>query len=294
MAALWDYMGACTARGAASERTKAAYGAAIGLFLGWCQGRGLDPVDARERDIEDWRAHLLAEGAAAGTVMLRLSAVRTLYRALARADRVASNPAEYVKSPKPEAAPVDQAMRKHIMPEVFMAVLGKIEDDARGRRDRAMLLTMFLLGLRVSEVAGLDWADWKGETVSFRAKGGQARELALPEVVQAAFKSLQEGTPEAAGAMFTGDGGRFTVRGVQKMVAARLRAGGLVPAGRGARSPHALRHSCGNNGAIAGCSPFAIQDQLGHSSQRTTGIYTRVAARYLGAPSMAIAKGMGI
>ncbi|MFA7662858.1 MAG: hypothetical protein WCX88_02985 [Patescibacteria group bacterium] len=45
---------------------------------------------------------------------------------------------------------------------------------------------------------------------------------------------------------------------------------------------------------MGGSSPYAIQDQLGHASQRTTAIYTRVAGRFLEAPSLVIARAMGI
>lgn len=283
MAALWAYIGACTARGAASENTKAAYGAAIGRFLDWCAGRGLEPCAAKPRDIEDWRAQLLSTGESAGTVMLRLSAVRTLFKALCRAGRCASNPAEYVKSPRPDTAPVDAVMGKIVFPDQMMVVLGKLGDDYRGRRDRVILLTMYLLGLRVSEVAGLAWEDWTGDTIKFRAKGAQARELSAPEALKQGLAALR--MAESAGPMFLG----LTVRGIQKMVAARMAAAGLAE-----RSPHALRHSCATAAAIGGSSPYAIQDQLGHASQRTTAIYTRVAGRFLEAPSLVVARAMGI
>ena len=281
-------MGACTARGAASERTKLAYGYSIGRFLDWCAGRGLEPVDAQRRDIEDWRAELLGTGESAGTVMLRLSAIRTLFKALCRAGMCQANPAEYVKSPRPETAPVDAVMRKIVFPDQMVVVLGKLGDDYRGRRDRVILLAMYLLGLRVSEAAGLTWGDWTGDTIKFRAKGGQERELSVPEALKAALAGLREAAGGAwapGGPMFAGLG----VRGVQKMVGVRLAAAGLA-----GRSPHALRHSCATTAAIGGASPFAIQDQLGHASQRTTGIYTRVAGRFLEAPSLVVARAMGI
>jgi len=288
LAALWEYMGACTARGAASERTKAAYGAAIGLFLAWCHSHQLQPVAAQRRDIEDWRAARIAAGDAPGTVQLRLSAVRTLYKALARAGRVDSNPAEHVKSPKAKEATVDAVMRKIVFPDQMIIVLGKLGADARADRDRAILLTLYLLGLRVSEVQQLNWTDWHGDTLAFTAKGGLARELSLPEGLKVVLAKLRGDSTEP-GPMFIGDGGRFTVRGIQKMVEARLRAGGQE-----GRSPHAMRHSCATAAAIAGSSAFAIQDQLGHASQRTTAIYTRVAGRFLEAPSLAVARGLGI
>lgn len=286
--ALLEYIGSCTARGAASARTKAAYGTAINIFMEWCRERALDPRQAQMKDIENWRGDMLAAGNSAGTVMLRLSAIRTLYKALRRAGGYTGNPAEYVKSPRPTIAPVDAVMRKIIFPDQMIVVLGKLEDDYRSRRDRVILLTLYLLGLRVSEVAGLSWEDWKGNTLAFRAKGGLARELSVPEALKTAFANLR-GESTEPGPVFLGDGGRLTVRGIQKMVGTRLRAAGLDGG-----SPHALRHSCATAAAIGGSSPFAIQDQLGHASQRTTAIYTQVAGRFLEAPSLVVARALGM
>lgn len=251
--ALLEYIGSCTARGSASARTKAAYGTAIDIFMEWCREHALDPRQAQMKDIENWRGDMLAAGSSAGTVMLRLSAIRTLYKALRRAGGHTGNPAEYVKSPRPTVAPVDAVMRKIIFPDQMIVVLGKLEDDYRGRRDRVILLTLYLLGLRVSEVAGLSWEDWKGDTLAFRAKGGLARELSIPEALKLALANLRTFQPEP-GPIFLGVGGRLTVRAIQKMVAARLEAAGLQRL-----SPHAMRHSCATVAAIGAASPYAIQ-----------------------------------
>lgn len=287
------YIGSCTARGAASPNTRAAYQTGIANYLEWCRKRDLDPRLARREDIETWRGDMLAAGSSAGTVMLRLAAARTLYKAMQRAAMRPDNPAEYVKSPRPTEAPVDRVMRKIVLPEQMAAVLAKFGADYRDRRDRVIIMTLYLLGLRVSEVVGLDWDHWTGETLEFIAKGHQQRSLTVPEPLKEAFACLKAMT-SFEGPMFCAKGGRISVRGVQKMVNTRLAAAGLLNTGRGTRSPHAMRHSCASAAAISGANSYAIQDQLGHASQRTTSIYTRVAGRFHDAPSMVIAKAMGI
>ncbi len=286
------YIGACTARGAASPNTIAAYRTGIEAHLRWCAGRRVDPRICARADIENWRGDMLASGASAGTVMLRLAAARTLYKALQRAGIRPDNPAEYVKSPRADEAPVDRVMRKIVLPEKMAAVLSAFGMDYRDRRDRVIILTLYLLGLRVSEVAGLNWNHWQGETLEFTAKGRQKRSLTVPEPLKEAFTSLKSMT-SWEGPMFCAKGGRMSIRGIQKMVNTRLEAAGLENTGRGTRSPHAMRHSCASAAAISGANAYAIQDQMGHSSQRTTSIYTRVAGRFHDAPSMVISKAMG-
>lgn len=220
--------------------------------------------------------------------MLKLSAIQTFYKALCRAGMCTINPAQYVKSPKPNALPVDRVLRKIVFPDQMIPVLRNLGDDSRGRRDRALILLFYLLGLRVSEAAGLNWSDWTGDTIRFKAKGGQARELGVPAPLKEAF-TLLRGDGIIEGPIFLGNSGRLTVRGIQKMVVARLKSAGLP-----GRNPHSLRHSCATVAAIGGSSSFAIQDQLGHASQRTTAIYTRVAGRFLEAPSVVVARTLGL
>lgn len=286
--ALMDYIGACTARGAAADRTVAAYKYSIERFCTWCREAGLRPETARRADIEDWRGHMCAAGAAAATVMQRLAAVRTLYKALQRAGIRPDNPAEHVRAPRAEETPIERVVRKYVPPEAMVGVLAGCGADERGVRDRALLLVMYVLGLRVSEVQQLDWLDWGGDTLAFKAKGAQARILAVPEGVQAALAGLRV-HGAGAGPIFCAGGARMSVRGIQKMVAVRL-----GHAGRAGLSPHALRHSCASASAASGATPYAIQDQMGHASLRTTSIYTRAAARFMEAPSLAVAKALGI
>jgi len=283
-----DYLGACTARGSAAPGTEKVYLAAISLFLGFCNASRLNPRYASEQDIENWRHLMIVHGASANTVMVRLSAVRTLYKALARAGIREDNPALHVKSPRPKVLPVDKIMEKIIFPDQMIIILGKIENNFRGRRDRVILLVMYLLGLRVSEVAGLSWDDFKDDLLGFVSKGGQERKLSVPEALKAGLNELK--TDLSTGPMFLGSkNGRLSVRGIQKMVEARLSAVGITKKG-----PHSFRHSCATVAAMNGVSPFAIQDHLGHSSQRTTAIYTRAAGRLMDAPSNAVARAINL
>lgn len=286
--ALMEYIGACTARGAASENTKAAYQAGILVLLAWCRERGHDVRDMGRNLVEQWRGDMMQAGASPATVMQRLAAARTLFKAMQRAGVRSDNPAEYVKSPRPEETTIERVMRKIVLPDQMAAVLAGLGVDYRAIRDRALLMAMYVLGLRVSEVVGLDWEHLEGETLTFVAKGRQTRSLTVPKGLKEAFDRLKAADGATGGPIFQVNGARISVRGVQKMVARRM---ALV--GRSGYNAHAFRHCCASVAAISGANPYAIQDQLGHASQRTTSIYTRVAGRYHDAPSMVISKAMG-
>src|SRR5258708_8748605 len=72
---------------------------------------------------------------------------------------------------------------------------------AAGRRDYAVLAILSRLGLRVSEVAGLqlDDIDWHHGELAVRGKGGRADHLPLPvDVGEALAAYLSDGRPRAS------------------------------------------------------------------------------------------------
>lgn len=285
---LMDYIGSCTARGVASPKTKAAYFAGIEKYLMWCAKAAVDPRLASRMDVERWRRVMVDLNLSPRTIMVRLAAVRTLYKALMRAGIRADNPSADVKPPKIKTPAIEVVMANLVFPEQMIVVLAKLADDSRGRRDRVVLLILYLLGLRLAEAAGLSWRDYKDDLLAFLSKGGQERKLAVPAALKAALEELKVDA-SAEPIFLNAGGGRLSIRGIQKMITARLKAAGIH-----GRSPHSLRHSCATAAAMAGVSPYAIQDQLGHASQRTTSIYTRAAGRLMDAPSGAVARALGI
>lgn len=282
-----DYIGKCTARGAASEKTKEVYLAAIATFLDFCGSSGCNPSYATEDDILNFRRNMVLAKFKPNTIMVRLAAVRTLYKALIKAGIRKDNPAIDVKAPKVDIKPVDMVLANLIYPDQMKLIHDKIKDDERGIRDKAILLVLYILGLRVAEAAALDYSSFKDDLVTFIAKGGISRTLSAPEPLNSALHKLKESISE--GPLFLGfRKHRLSVRGIQKMVSSRLKAAGITH-----RGPHAFRHSCATVMAVAGVSPYAIQDHLGHASQKTTDIYTRVAGRLMDAPGNAVARSLG-
>lgn len=284
--AFWEYVGTCTARGRVSERTRSVYGAGLREWVEYCRSAQVGLRQATRPDVEAFRATLSQRGQRARTIAVRLAAVRVLYRALQRAGAMDANPADGVKAPRAETAPVDAVMRKIIFPDQMMVLLNSLDDGTLGRRDRVIFLLMYLLGLRVSEVAGLRIEQIKGGSLNFTAKGSRERSLAVPQALQDALEQYLAG--KQVGPLFPGHSGPYiSARAIQKMVQVRMSAAGIEQ-----RSPHAFRHSCATVSAINGASAYAIQDLLGHESQKTTSIYTNAAGRFLESPSHVLARAL--
>lgn len=172
-----------------------------------------------------------------------------------------------------------------------------------GARTRALIETLYGLGLRASEAASLNVSDLHLDDpddpfVLVHGKGARQRAVAVPTVARTALLAyLTVGRPELrardvrprgdqqrhrdADAVFlTARGRRIGRTSVWREVQAVAERAGLVADGQRV-FPHALRHSCGTHLIQAGVDIRYVQAHLGHASPVTTEIYTHVTAAHL-------------
>jgi len=206
--------------------------------------------------------------------------LRRLYRFLAREARIPVDPTAKLVPPRrprylPKAIGVEEVARLVEIPP----------NDLLGRRDRAVLETLYGAGLRISELTAVDVDDLdldEGMALVRSAKGGKGRRLPLGSKARAALESYMVlSRPELAGrsksllpALFlNGRGGRLGRQGCWKMIGAHAKRAGLA----NTLSPHTLRHSFATHLLDAGADVRVVQELLGHSSLTSTQIYTMVS-----------------
>ena len=172
---------------------------------------------------------------------------------------------------------------RYISEEETQRVIDACDSEtATGLRDRAMLLLMTQLGLRVGDVAALcmDDIDWdRGRIV---VCGKSRREVLLPlpqEAGDAILQYLEHGRPRVSHAeVFLRSNAPhtpFARSGTVSTVVLRAlqRAGVESPGGRGG---HVLRHSFATHTLRAGGSLEVVGTVLRHDSPRTTAVYAKV------------------
>ena len=152
---------------------------------------------------------------------------------------------------------------------------------AIGRRDCAILLLLARLGLRSSEVVGLelDDIDWNRAILTVCGKGGLRHEFPLsPEVGQAIAAYLSDGRPQSTSrrvflrAKAPIQGFR-SAGGVGSIVRHALSRAGIEAPTYGT---HQFRHGLATDLLRHGASLSEIGEVLGHRHPQTTMIYTRV------------------
>lgn len=156
------------------------------------------------------------------------------------------------------------------------------------RRDRAMVEVAYGSGLRVSELVGLgsEDVDFRESWLRVRGKGRKERMVPLGRPARDALRAyLSHGRPALLGEsrdpgrIFLNARGRPLSRmGFWLILQRRGSAAGL-PGSK--LHPHILRHSFATHLLTHGASLRVIQELLGHSSLRTTEIYTTVDRDYL-------------
>jgi len=269
----------------ASPLTAEAYGTSLRRFTAFLSGHLgqeatlTDLAALTQADLRAWLAQEAGTGSVNATRARHLSAVRSLYRYLARRHGIA-NPAPGLlgtpraRAPVPRALSAPQALS--VAADIGDASLGAATPQVQAR-DAALFTLLYGCGLRISEALGLDVRDAPagGGVLRVLGKGRKERMVPLLPVVDAALMAWlalhPDRRPEAP--LFVGvKGGRLNPRIAQLTLEHYRNLAGL-PAHA---TPHALRHSFATHLLAGGADLRSIQELLGHASLSTTQRYTSV------------------
>lgn len=241
------------------------------------------PTQLSSRQLRAYLAWLHEQQYARSTIARRLAAMRTFCRYLCRQGVLTNNPATGLRSPRQE-----KKLPRFLSAEEIVKLLSAPAMDVPlGRRDRALLETLYSAGTRVSELTGLDVTDLDldGGLATVRGKGRRERLVLIgPPAVEAIQLWLKDREAMLAGrskeqpALFLNKNGtRLSTRGVARLLAKYLRETGIDPEA----SPHTIRHSFATHLLNAGADIRGVQELLGHRSLGTTQIYTHVSTQRL-------------
>jgi integrase/recombinase XerD len=256
-----------------SRRTVEAYELDLRELCAWLRK---DPLEASQEDLRAFAAAMDRAGLSVATRARRTVAVRQFYRWLLRTGRIPIDPAADLEPPR-----VRRKLPHFLTRDEVRALLQAIPGDARGERDRAIVL-LGLHGLRVGEVVRLDLGDLaymdRGQIRLTRKGGSQVLKEVSGELRLALESWLRLRPPCPSPALFVplpprGPGCRLSARRIEQMFREYAVAAGISKP----VSFHSLRHSIATAMADAGIPLQEIQDWLDHASPATTRIYARVS-----------------
>lgn len=231
--------------------------------------------------IRDWLEHLMDSGMRASSVGTRLAALRSLYRYALSRGMVNRDPAYRVEPPKAR-----KALPHFIKESEMNRLLDDIEwgDGFEDVRDRAIIVTFYETGIRLSELTGLD--DHSVDLISCQlkvtGKGDKQRVIPFGEELRDTLRRYMtirnDVVTRVNDAVFVTDKGkRMNNNAVRTVVENKL---SLVSTQK-KLSPHVLRHTFATAMLNNGASIESVRRLLGHASASTTEIYTHTTFEQL-------------
>jgi site-specific recombinase XerD len=250
-----------------AKRTQDAYVAAV---KGLAKYYRRSPDLICEREVQRYLVHLIEERRLSESTCNQVcNGLRFFYRlSLGRSET------EFTLPPR------RQAQR---LPEILSREeVGRLFEAAANGRHRAVLMSTYAAGLRVSEVVRLRTGDIDAERLSIRieqGKGKKDRYTCLSKRLLAELRGYWHAYRPARPWLFaTRDGrGPISIDAAQKMFYAAKRRAGICKR----TGIHGLRHAFATHSLEAGVDLHTIQRLLGHGHLGTTMRYFHLAQRHL-------------
>jgi len=264
-----------------AEKTIQAYRNDLMRYSNYCENMEISIKNATSYEIQKFIADLSAEIIASVSVNRCLSSIRGFYRWLVRNNKRKDNPCTTLKNLKtPKKLP-------SVLWEDEMAGFASLPVTAGilwPERDKALILTMYSAGLRISEAVTLFIENISVSLDEARiiGKGGKERYVFFSDEAKSAIahylpirlaRMQMEGLDGKKGALFINKKGKaISIPGVRWIISRYAQHSGL---GKNIH-PHSLRHSFATHLVNSGCDIRVVQEMLGHSSLSTTQRYTHV------------------
>lgn len=274
-----------------SANTVKSYRSDLMQFAAFMQDRGVDsPERVTHLAIREYMGGLrrgAGDGAARmrSTVARKISALRTFFRFLVRQGIVPRDPTGLVRTPR-RARKLPAFLSEPEVERLLLSVQGR---GFIGKRDKALLETLYSTGTRVSEAVTADLADLNLQAGFLRVRGKGRRERlamlggpsveALRKYLPVRVEMIAKRKAPATEALFINErtAGRLSDRSVRRILKGHLLRANLNPD----ISPHALRHSFATHLLNRGANLREVQELLGHKRISSTQIYTHVETEHL-------------
>lgn len=242
--------------------------------------RGVDEtlqlLDSDADLVRCWVADLMDKGCAVNSVCRKLSSLRAFFSYMRACGNIPSNPVEGVHAPKKRKS-LPAFVKEEDVENLCATAFS--DDEFLSVRNKTIISSFYELGLRLSELCGLNVSDVDFAEGQVKVRGKRNKERIVPFGPGLRMQFLEylklrsEVVPLDAEAFFLSmRGRRISTSQVYCMVRKYLSSVTSIKR----KSPHTLRHTFAtvmlNNDAELG----VVKELLGHERLATTEIYTHV------------------
>jgi integrase/recombinase XerD len=256
-----------------SDHTIASYGFDLEQF-----GRHLSRplLTATSRDIAKFIAQRLESGISPMSARRQHAAIRSFYYFVVNEGGIKGNPTRFLRAPKAHRPIIRRINLEEI--ESLLAAIGT--EKALDLRDRALILTAYGSGLRVSELAHLRMSDIDFVHAVAKVRLGKGRKDRLVPLnareIEALRIYLGKGRPRLAAdpdnerLFIGGHGNGKRGRPLTRQRIWQVFAGISRQTLKRCVSPHKFRHAFVTDTINGGAEPRTVQAMAGHANFSTT------------------------
>ncbi len=233
-----------------------------------------DPLLIDSQHIQSWVIDMMEHGLTARSISRKISTLRSFWKYLLKFQLVDKNPLNKLivpKTKKPLPVFFNQRELQSVIDNPY------VPDDFQRVRDLLILETMYMTGIRLSELIGLQLNDLDFTRAELRVIGKRNKQRVLPvhpglvEKIQDYIKLKESRIPQVNSYLFVRENGLPLY---PKLVYNSVKFLMSEVTSKSKRSPHVLRHSFATALLNEGADINAVKELLGHSSLAATQVYT--------------------
>ncbi|EPR67277.1 tyrosine-type recombinase/integrase [Cyclobacterium qasimii] len=238
---------------------------------------GMDkPEEADHAEIRAWMVDLIEEGLEVTTVNRKMATLRSFYKFLLRSQIISKDPTFKIKSLKKGRVLPGFIQEKEIY---NLLTSTNFDVDFEGQRDRMVMQTLYLTGIRLSELIGLKWSavDLSQLQIKVLGKGKKYRIIPISSELRIGILHYKKVFEECFSIQNEND---FFIVRLNREVAYPMMIYRIVKkylnlfVRNTKSSPHLMRHTFATHLLNKGADLNAVKDLLGHASLAATQVYT--------------------
>ena len=249
-------------------------------LLQFVASENLSVLEINLSDLQQFVSTLYDLGIAVRTIARIISGVKSFFAYLVLEDYIQTNPTELLRTPQvglklPTVLTIDEINEIERCIDVSLP---------EGVRNRAIIETLYSCGLRISELTNLKFSDIFADDGFIRVEGKGSKQRLVPisekakKEIDLYLKDRKQVVPQKGQQdfVFLSKRGKAISRiTVFHFIKQYAEMAGITKN----ISPHTFRHSFATHLLEAGTDIRYIQSLLGHSSGKTTEIYTHITTK---------------
>ncbi len=248
-----------------SINTARSYCSLFANFVLHYKGRSLNEIN--EEDIKGYIHDIVKSGKSASHQNQVINAIKFYY------EQVLDMPQRFYE--------IDRPNKERKLPMVLSEEeVVRIFDAVVNLKHKAILITLYSCGLRISEVLELKLTDIQSDRKLVLIREGKGKKDRTTILAPTTLELLRKYYLAYKPKVFLFEGGPgipYSSKSVSNILKRALHRAGISKAA----TPHTLRHSFATHLLENGTDLRYIQVLLGHNSPKTTEIYAHVSTRYL-------------